>query len=250
MNVVNNRVIVIHVLIVQNHFHHRVIYHDIYLYIHVKKPCLCPECGQQFSQISSLERHQRTKHLKDQNLLNTNTLSSSSSSLFQCSICHEYFSLKHNLKMHERKLHQSLTDYNCSFCSANFTCNASLQKHINFRHRSLSSSIKAKQQTTHSLEIKEQQTNNTSECWQLSNHDQLTSTGNTLFDSTPLCCSDERSSFFSDAGDGDLFGNSSTNRNQCDSTPTPNIFDWPSLILMTNRQQQVHYQILKCDEIN
>jgi hypothetical protein len=96
-----------------------------------EKPCLCSECGQQFSQISSLERHQRTKHEK------TKKFNSLNSHLYQCKLCHEYFSLKHNLKMHERKLHQIRTDFFCNICSAYFTCNSALQKHRNFRHRSL-----------------------------------------------------------------------------------------------------------------
>lgn len=104
-----------------------------------EKPCLCSECGQQFSQISSLERHQRTKHDKEK-FSNLNINSS-----YQCKLCHEYFSLKHNLKMHEKKLHQIPTNFFCHLCSAYFTCNSSLQKHRNFRHRSL---IKTPQTTT------------------------------------------------------------------------------------------------------
>lgn len=99
-----------------------------------EKPCLCSECGQQFSQISSLERHQRTKHEKDKSIHSLNN------PLYQCKLCHEYFSLKHNLKMHEKKLHQIQTNFFCNICSAYFTCNSSLQKHRNFRHRSLLSS--------------------------------------------------------------------------------------------------------------
>jgi hypothetical protein len=94
-----------------------------------EKPCLCSECGQQFSQISSLERHQRTKHRHDRQ----NT--TSSHTFYQCHLCYEYFSLKHNLKMHERKLHRSPTNFFCQLCSAYFTCNSALQKHRNFRHR-------------------------------------------------------------------------------------------------------------------
>jgi hypothetical protein len=96
-----------------------------------EKPCLCSECGQQFSQISSLERHQRTKHEKEKKLYSLNN------NLYQCKLCHEYFTLKHNLKMHEKKLHQIQTNFFCNICSAYFTCNSSLQKHRNFRHRSL-----------------------------------------------------------------------------------------------------------------
>jgi DNA-directed RNA polymerase subunit RPC12/RpoP len=96
-----------------------------------EKPCLCSECGQQFSQISSLERHQRTKHEKIKSIHSVNN------SLYQCKLCHEYFTLKHNLKMHEKKLHQIQTNFFCNICSAYFTCNSSLQKHRNFRHRSL-----------------------------------------------------------------------------------------------------------------
>lgn len=96
-----------------------------------EKPCLCSECGQQFSQITSLERHQRTKHQKDKT---SNSLNIHS---YQCKLCHEHFSLKHNLKMHEKKLHHIQTNFFCDLCSAYFTCNSSLQKHRNFRHRSL-----------------------------------------------------------------------------------------------------------------
>jgi len=91
-----------------------------------EKPFLCSECGQQFNQISSLERHQRTKH----------ELLSKTNSLYQCRLCQEHFSLKHNLKMHEKKLHDKQTNFVCQICSAYFTCNSSLQKHRNFRHRS------------------------------------------------------------------------------------------------------------------
>ena len=103
-----------------------------------EKPCLCSECGQQFSQISSLERHQRTKHNKP------NLNKSSTDHLYQCTLCHEYFSLKHNLKMHEKKLHQIQTNFFCNLCSAYFTCKSSLQKHHNFRHRS---AVKTQQST-------------------------------------------------------------------------------------------------------
>lgn len=96
-----------------------------------EKPCLCSECGQQFSQISSLERHQRTKHNS------SNSTSSSSRRFYQCSRCHEYFSLKHNLIMHEKKLHRMVTKFFCQICSAYFTCNSALQKHRHFRHRLL-----------------------------------------------------------------------------------------------------------------
>lgn len=138
-----------------------------------EKPCLCSECGQQFSQISSLERHQRTKHEKEKNFNSLNK------HFYQCKLCHEYFSLKHNLKMHEKKLHQIQTNFFCHLCSAYFTCNSSLQKHRNFRHRSL---------------IKTSQTTN------ISSSDNWTTNMST-----------------------DLFN--------------------------TNKQQ-VHYQILKCNEIN
>ena len=96
-----------------------------------EKPCLCSECGQQFSQISSLERHQRTKHNHQSDH------SSSSRRFYQCSRCQEYFSLKHNLIMHEKKLHRIVTKFFCQICSAYFTCNSSLQKHHHFRHRQI-----------------------------------------------------------------------------------------------------------------
>ena len=95
-----------------------------------EKPCLCSECGQQFSQVSSLERHQRTRHVLGK------TVHPSTHRSYQCTLCHEHFSLKHNLKMHERKLHQIPTNFFCNLCAAYFTCKSSLQKHRNFRHRS------------------------------------------------------------------------------------------------------------------
>ncbi|CAF1270419.1 unnamed protein product [Adineta ricciae] len=127
-----------------------------------EKPCLCSECGQQFSQISSLERHQRTKHNKP-NLNNSLT-----DHLYQCTLCHEYFSLKHNLKMHEKKLHQIQTNFFCNLCSAYFTCKSSLQKHRNFRHRSA---------------VKTQQLTNMSDNWTTMQDDQHNSTVN-VFDSS------------------------------------------------------------------
>jgi len=150
-----------------------------------EKPCLCSECGQQFSQISSLERHQRTKHEKGKKLYSLNN------SLYQCKLCHEYFTLKHNLKMHEKKLHQIQTNYFCNICSAYFTCNSSLQKHRNFRHRSL---------------IKNQQ----------------------LID-----CNEQIN-------------------NMSDNWTSTSISNSPKEIssINTNYQQQVHYQILKCNEMN
>jgi DNA-directed RNA polymerase subunit RPC12/RpoP len=164
-----------------------------------EKPCLCSECGQQFSQISSLERHQRTKHDKEKKLNSLNN-----NHLYQCKLCHEYFSLKHNLKMHEKKLHQIQTNFFCNICSAYFTCNSSLQKHRNFRHRSL---------------IKNQQTNNsnTLENWTLISNSS-TEERSTLF-STDISSVNNKNGLFN------------TNKH-------------------SYQQQQVHYQILKCNEIN
>jgi DNA-directed RNA polymerase subunit RPC12/RpoP len=172
-----------------------------------EKPCLCSECGQQFSQISSLERHQRTKHEKEKKFNSLNN-----HHLYQCKLCHEYFSLKHNLKMHEKKLHENPTNFFCNICSAYFTCNSSLQKHRNFRHRSL---IKHQQ-----LIISNEETTNTSDNWT------LISTTNLLHSST-----ENQSEFFST-------NISSVNNND---------------LFNTNKhpyQQQVHYQILKCNERN
>ncbi|CAF1235544.1 unnamed protein product [Rotaria sp. Silwood1] len=198
-----------------------------------EKPCLCSECGQQFSQISSLERHQRTKHEKDKKFNSLNQ------HLYQCKLCHEYFSLKHNLKMHEKKLHQIQTNFFCNICSAYFTCNSSLQKHRNFRHQSL---IKNQvennkiQQSIISNDISTIKLNNVSENWTLTKNNQLESTTN-IFDSstTSNSSTDERSSFFST----DI---SSTNSN--------NLFNSNNTNKHSYEQQQVHYQILKWNEIN
>ena len=122
-----------------------------------EKPSLCSECGQQFSQISSLERHQRTKHRLDRQLL--------SRSFYQCHLCHEYFSLKHNLRMHERKLHHTPTNFFCQPCSAYFTCNSALQKHRNFRH--LTSAPAEKSQPHDLLHL---QANSLSDIWTPATH--------------------------------------------------------------------------------
>ncbi|CAF1057433.1 unnamed protein product [Rotaria sordida] len=200
-----------------------------------EKPCLCSECGQQFSQISSLERHQRTKHEKNKKY---NTLNNH---LYQCKLCHEYFSLKHNLKMHEKKLHQIQTDFFCNICSAYFTCNSSLQKHRNFRHRSLiknQSENNKIQQPNISNDISMIRINNMSDNWTLTQNNQLDSTAN-IFDSSTAsisnCSTDERSSLFSteisSINSNNLFNNNNTNKH-------------------SYQQQQVHYQTLKWNEIN
>jgi hypothetical protein len=197
-----------------------------------EKPCLCSECGQQFSQISSLERHQRTKHDKE------TKFNSSNNHFYQCKLCHEYFSLKHNLKMHEKRLHQIQTNFFCHLCSAYFTCNSSLQKHRHFRHRSL---IKNQQ----SNEIS---TNTMSDNWTLTQNDQVreniksnTKNNNALFQldsTTTLLSASQISTEISSVNSNDSFNNNNikpipfqnTNKHSC--------------------QQQVHYQILKCNEIN
>jgi stress-induced morphogen len=138
-----------------------------------EKPCLCSECGQQFSQISSLERHQRTKHKIKEKQFN-----SINNHFYQCKLCHEYFSLKHNLRMHEKKLHQMQTNFFCNLCSAYFTCNSSLQKHRNFRHRSLikdQSENNKNQQSTMSNELSMIRTDNMSDNWTLTQNDQVRS---------------------------------------------------------------------------
>ncbi|CAF1179911.1 unnamed protein product [Adineta steineri] len=202
-----------------------------------EKPCLCSECGQQFSQISSLERHQRTKHEKVKQFHTVNN------HLYQCTLCHEYFSLKHNLKMHERKLHQIQTNFFCNICSAYFTCNSSLQKHRNFRHRSLTKT----QQSSISNETSITKTNNISDNWTLIRNDQLNSDAN-IFDSSPTSVShpssEEQSSDFStkrsSINSNDLFNSNNINNRQTDNTNKHSY----------QQQQQVHYQILKCNEIN
>ncbi|UJR21758.1 hypothetical protein I4U23_024833 [Adineta vaga] len=189
-----------------------------------EKPCLCSECGQQFSQISSLERHQRTKHEK----LKINN--SSTNHLYQCTLCHEYFSLKHNLKMHQRKLHQIQTNFFCNICSAYFTCKSSLQKHRNFRHRS---TIKNQQSTSPET---------MSDNWLSIHNDQLNSTAD-IFDSSTISSITDQSSIFpteiSSINSNDLFNGTNSNTQQIDFTNQHSY-----------QQQHVHYQILKCNELN
>ncbi|CAM2714322.1 unnamed protein product [Rotaria socialis] len=162
-----------------------------------EKPCLCAECGQQFSQISSLERHQRTKHENEKKIHTLNN------HLYQCKLCHEYFSLKHNLKMHEKKLHQIQTNFFCDTCSAYFTCNSSLQKHRNFRHRSLlknQSENNKIQQSPISNDESMVTINNMSDNWTLTHINQHDTTANIFGGSTVSGSdspTDEQPSFFS-----------------------------------------------------
>ncbi|CAF2040530.1 unnamed protein product [Rotaria magnacalcarata] len=201
-----------------------------------EKPCLCSECGQQFSQISSLERHQRTKHEQEKKIHTLNN------HLYQCKLCHEYFSLKHNLKMHEKRLHQIQTNFFCDICSAYFTCNSSLQKHRNFRHRSLlknQSENNKSQQSPISSDESMVTINNMSDSWTLTHSNQHDTTANIFYGSTVSGSdspADEQSSFFSTEiftiNSNNLFNSNNTNKRSF------------------QQQQQVHYQTLKWNEIN
>ena len=209
-----------------------------------EKPSLCSECGQQFSQISSLERHQRTKHRQDRPIQ-----SSLSQSFYQCHLCHEYFSLKHNLRMHERKLHHTPTNYFCQPCSAYFTSHATLQKHRNFRHRT---------STQASHDLLHLQGNSLSDIWTPAAHPAVRTTSTRSDGNSRRAFSfqlDSTSKIFHFSPP--LFPSSATH---CQDTADEKSHSVDAISNTDNdmsyrtqqqqQQQKVLYQILKCREID
>jgi len=81
--------------------------------------CMCPQCGQSFTHISSLRSHVKSVHLKQKD--------------FHCDQCDKSFVEITNLRSHIETKHLKLTVF-CEFCPKQFTATAYLKDHVRRQH--------------------------------------------------------------------------------------------------------------------
>ena len=78
------------------------------------------DCGESFSDSSSLKKHNLTFHGGNKDL--------------NCESCGKSFSTISNLKIHIQTIHKGQKDYKCNSCSKSFSRVEQLKKHVYFKH--------------------------------------------------------------------------------------------------------------------
>lgn len=100
--------------------------------VHENKKLECLNCKSQFTDSSSLRKHQKHHHFNDGNKKTT----------FPCEYCESIFSYKSNLKQHELTVHQLLKNYSCIICNERFTTKYKKDRHYRRVHSNNSSVIR------------------------------------------------------------------------------------------------------------
>ena len=60
---------------------------------------------------------------------------------FQCTVCDQTFTYKHNLNSHYSSIHVNTKSFECGLCSKTFESQKCLQQHISFLHKQDSRNI-------------------------------------------------------------------------------------------------------------
>lgn len=94
----------------------------------------CCHCDALFTNVSNLNRHEKSVH-EDPVNLNIDFIPSTSGALnFQCLFCEKEFNRKDALKRHMQSVHGDVQKFECEYCSSKFQRKDVLKRHIKLLH--------------------------------------------------------------------------------------------------------------------